>query len=93
MKAPDELTLAYLRKSQPVQWVAWHAAVEDAGAKAALDTILFDSATDSLRDLTAAPVRAAVADCVLRHQALTILVSREVSALAGAIQQLSPKDH
>lgn len=92
MKAPDELTLAYLHKTKPVQWVAWYAAVQDAEAKLALRTILFESTTDSLRDLTADSVRALVVDCVLKHKPLSRMVVLETDAIVEAIQRLSLKD-
>jgi hypothetical protein len=93
MKVPDELALAYLHKTQPVQWVGWYLAVQDAKAKSALRTVLFESATDSLRDLTADSIRALVVNCVLKHKSLRRMVVLETDAVVEAIQKHSLKDH
>ncbi len=91
MKARDESALDYFRKTKPVQWVEWHAALEDSEAKSALDYVLFDPVTHSLRDLTAASVRTAVADCVSRYPSLKALVSNEADEVIEDILQHSTK--
>ena len=57
MNASDEFLIVYIEKMPPVLWAAWYSTVRDAKSKVALGQVLFDPATDSLRDLTTASIR------------------------------------
>jgi hypothetical protein len=90
---PDDLLLAYLEGTYPVQWAAWWGRLPDGQAKLQLSSILFDE-NDSLRDLTDPMIRRQVVELVLDDSSLSQLVLAEIaSALSNSPRDDSVNDH